>query len=253
LAFIPLYDTNPLRNIRGPWVAWSIIAANVLIYFVFEHGGFSTEPTNGSAISFGLFPAYLIGDIPRSMDLFAVPDSLTLVTYAFLHGSFWHLAGNMIFLWVFADNVEDALGHFRYFVFYFLCAAASGYIFVLSDPISEAPVIGASGAVAGNIAAYVLLYPRAKVRILLFFLLPVRLRVEYILGFWIAFQLYSAFAGGDAEIAWWAHLGGLLVGAILVVFMRQKGVPLFAKALPETQPSPDETPPDRTDESRGPW
>lgn len=253
MAFIPLYDTNPLRNIRRPWVAWAIIATNILVYFFVEFGGFSSEPRNASVISFGLFPAYLTGGIPRSMELLAIPDSLTLVTYAFLHGDFWHLAGNMIFLWVFADNVEDALGHFRYFIFYFLCAIAAGLIFVLSDPISEAPVIGASGAVAGNIAAYVLLYPRAKVWILLLFRLPLHLRVEYALGFWILFQLYSAFSGGDAEIAWWAHLGGLVVGGVLVVFMRQKGVPLFAKALPDKQPSPEETPPDRTDESRGPW
>ena len=118
LAFIPLYDTNPLRHIRCPWVAWALIAANVFVYFFVEWGGFSGEPTNASAISFGLFPAFLNGVVPRPMDLFAIPDSLTLVTYAFLHGSFWHLAGNMIFLWVFADNVEDALGHFRYFIFY---------------------------------------------------------------------------------------------------------------------------------------
>lgn len=259
MAFIPLYDTNPLRNIRQPWVAWSLMAANVLVYFLVERGSILGEPTNDWAVAFGLFPAYFTGTVPRTLDLLAVPDSLTLITYAFLHGNFWHLAGNMIFLWVFADNVEDALGHFRYFVFYLLCGAAAGYIFVLSDVRSEAPVIGASGAVAGNIAAYVLLYPRAKVRILLFFFLPVRLRVEYILGFWIAFQLYSAFAGRDAQIAWWAHLGGLAVGGFLVVFMRQRGVPLFAKALPEPPPGTTAPPLEptadasRPEDTRGPW
>lgn len=262
MAFIPLYDTNPLRRIRYPFVAWAIIAANVLVYFFVEWGGFTGEPTNLASISFGLVPAYLNGGIPRSLDLLAVPDALTLVTYAFIHGNFWHLLGNMIFLWVFADNIEDALGHFRYFVFYFLCAIAAGYIFVLSDPMSEAPVIGASGAVAGNVAAYVLLYPRAKVWI--YAIIPLRLRVEYVLGFWIAFQLYAAFSGGsDAQIAWWAHLGGLVIGGVLVVVMRQKGVPLFAKALPEHrrgEPAVIETAageppidPLRPDESRGPW
>ena len=259
MAFIPLYDTNPLRNIRYPWVAWSIIAANVLVYFFVEVGGLSGTPSNASAGSFGLVPAFFNGAVPRSLDLIGIPDSLTLLTYSFLHGDIWHLAGNMVFLWVFADNVEDALGHFRYFIFYFVCASVAGYVFVLSDPLSQAPVIGASGAVAGNIAAYVLLYPRAKVWILLLFRLPLRLRVEYVLGFWIAFQVYSAFTGGDAEIAWWAHLGGLVTGAILVIFMRQKGVPLFAKALPE---HPRKAPPDAADErveppssagSRGPW
>lgn len=261
MAFIPLYDTNPLRRIRWPWVAWSFIALNILVYFFYEDGSFTTEPMNASAADFGLVPAYFNLAIGHPIDLTSVPDVLTLITYSFLHADFWHLAGNLIFLWVFADNVEDALGHFRYFIFYLLCAAAAGYGFVLSDPLSEAPVIGASGAVAGNIAAYVLLYPRAKVWILVLFRLPLRLRVEWVLGFWILFQLYSAFAGGDAEVAWWAHIGGLAAGAILVLVMRQKGVPLFAAALPEhperavrvTEPAPAERiEPPRID-PRGPW
>ena len=261
MAFIPLYDTNPLRRIRWPWVSWAIIAANVGVYFFLESGTFLDEPQNASAISFGLVPVLFNGATPRAMDLLAIPG-LTLVTYAFLHANFWHLAGNMIFLWVFGDNVEDALGHFRYLAFYLVCAAVSGYAFVLSDPSSASPVIGASGAVAGTLAAYLLLYPRAKVWILLLFRIPLRLRVEYVLGFWVAFQIYSALAGGDDEVAWWVHLGGLLTGAILVLFMRQKGVPLFAKALPEhprQQPSSptaaaspsDDAPP--TGPSRGPW
>jgi membrane associated rhomboid family serine protease len=260
LAFIPLYDTNPLRRIRWPWVSWSLIALNILVYFFFENGTFTHEPMNASATDFGLVPAYFNAAIGQPLDLTSAPDILTIVTYSFLHADIWHLAGNMIFLWVFADNVEDALGHYRYFLFYILCAAAAGYGFVISDPLSEAPVIGASGAVAGNIAAYVLLYPRAKVWILLLFRLPLRLRVEWVLGFWIAFQLYFAFAGGDAEVAWWAHVGGLAAGALLVLVMRQKGVPLFAAALPEhptataaqPEPPPTRVEPPRID-PRGPW
>jgi membrane associated rhomboid family serine protease len=233
VAFLPLYDTNPLRRIRWPWVAWSLIALNIIVYFFYEDGTFSQQPVNASATDFGLVPAYFNAALGHPITLTSVPDLITILTYSFLHADIWHLAGNMVFLWVFADNVEDALGHFRYFLFYLLCTAAAGYGFVLSDPLSEAPVIGASGAVAGNIAAYVLLYPRAKVWILLLFRLPLRLRVEWVLGFWIAFQLYSAFWGGDAEVAWWAHIGGLAAGALLVLVMRQKGVPLFAAALPE--------------------
>ena len=261
MAFIPLYDSNPLRNIRHPWVAWTFIAINILVYFLFEAGRVTHEPTNASAIIFGLVPAYFHATITHSLSSASVPDLITIVTYSFLHANFWHLAGNMIFLFVFADNVEDAVGHVRYVLFYLLCAAAAGYGFVLSDPLSEAPVIGASGAVAGNIAAYLLLYPRAKVRVLLFFFLPVRLRVEYVLGFWIAFQFYSAFVSGDAEVAWWAHIGGLGAGAILVIFLRKRGVPLFAKELPEhpprlprvvatEPPAADAAPPG---EVRGPW
>ncbi len=262
MAFIPLYDTNPLRRIRFPWVAWSLIALNILVYFFYEDGTFTHAPLNASAVDFGLVPAYFNAAIGHPIDLTSAPDIITLITYSFLHADIWHLAGNMVFLWVFADNVEDALGHFRYFIFYILCTAVAGYCFVLSDPLSEAPVIGASGAVAGNIAAYVLLYPRAKVWILLLFRLPLRLRVEWVLGFWIVFQIYSAFAGGDAEVAWWAHLGGLAAGALLVLVMRQKGVPLFAAALPEhptkvaaaaaPEPQPTRIEPPRID-PRGPW
>ena len=237
MAFIPLYDTNPLRRIHWPWVTWTIIATNVAVFFFFEAGGFAREPQNASAISFSLVPVLFHGATPGSLDLLAVPFGLTLVTYAFLHASFWHLGGNMVFLWVFGDNVEDALGHLRYLIFYLACAAVAGYAFVLAAPASEAPVIGASGAVAGTLAAYLLLYPRAKVWILLPFGLPLRLRVEYVLGFWILFQVYAAVVGaqatGGADVAWWVHVGGLATGAVLVLFMRQKGVPLFAKALPE--------------------
>jgi len=241
VAFIPIHDANPLGHIRHPYVAWGIIAVNVVVYFVVVVAG---EPSMASAVSFGLIPAVFNGLVERPVELAAVPDALTLVTYAFLHGDFWHLLGNMIFLWVFADNVEDALGHFRYFIFYMLCAIAAGYAFVLSDPTSQSPVIGASGAVGGNIGAYLLLHPRAKIWILLFLRIPIRLSAVYVLGFWVAFQLFSAFTGnGDDEIAWWAHIGGLVAGAVLVIFMRRRGVPLFAGA-PAGQ---------RRNVARGPW
>ena len=117
---------------------------------------------------------------------------VTLVTYAFLHGDFWHLAGNMIFLWVLADNVEDALGHGRFLIFYLLCAIAGGYAYVLTDPASAAPVIGASGAIAGCISAYLLLHPKAKMWVLVFARIPIRLSALYVLGFWIVVQTASA-------------------------------------------------------------
>ena len=233
MAFIPISDANPLRRIRWPLVSWAIIAANTIVYFLVESGSLLQGPQNASSISFGLVPATFNGTTAASLDLMAVPFGLTLVTYSFLHANFWHLAGNMVFLWVFADNVEDALGHFRYLVFYVACAGVAGYAFVLAAPHSDAPVIGASGAVAGTLAAYLLLYPRVKVWILLLFGIPVRLRVEYLLGIWILFQIYAAVSGGRGNIAWWVHVGGLATGAILVLFMRQKGVPLFAEALPE--------------------
>jgi len=237
VAFIPLYDSNPLRNISRPWVAWGILAANVLVFFLVEDGNFIGEPRRASVGAFGLIPAVINGYAHKPVELAGLPDWITFITYAFIHADFWHLAGNMIFLWVFADNVEDALGHVRYILFYLLCSVVSGYAFVVSDPMSEAPVIGASGAIAANIGAYLLLHPRAKIWVLILLRIPLRLRAIWIIGFWIAVQFLSALnADADDQVAWWAHIGGLATGMILVLFMRQRGVPLFAPAPNETAP-----------------
>src|SRR5690606_28141004 len=124
---------------------------------------------------------------------------------------FWHLIGNMVFLWVFADNVEDAMGHVRYAIFYLLCALGAGYAYVLSAPASQAPVVGASGAIAGVVAAYFMLHPTQKIWVLLFGRIPVRLGAIWVLGAWILFQVYSIVtAGPDDEVAWWSHVGGLV-------------------------------------------
>lgn len=260
MAFIPLSDTNPLRNIRRPWVAWGLMAANILAYFLVAHGRITGEAPIEPAIAWGVIPIVFNGEAIRPDELAFVPDWATLLTYTFLHGNLWHLIGNMLFLWVFADNVEDALGHFRYLIFYLLCGAAAGYAFVLSDPASQSPVVGASGAVGGNIGAYLLLHPRAKVWVLM--VVPLRLRAMWILGAWIIFQFFYAVMGGEDEfIAWWAHIGGVLAGALLVVFMRQRGVPLFAPAPYEArteqtgqplQPAEPEPPDLQRDGTRGP-
>jgi membrane associated rhomboid family serine protease len=225
MAFLPLYDTNPLRNIRRPWVAWGLIATNLFVFFVLQ-GGYTGTASDASVYYFGLVPALFTGAVHASDSL---PDWVTILTWSFLHADVWHVLGNMIFLWVLADNVEDALGHFRYLVFYLLCAVAAGYACVLADPASPDVVIGSSGAVAGTIAAYLMLTPRAKIWVLAFEILPLRLSAMWVLGSWIVIQLVSALVGSDGGTAWWAHIGGLAAGAILVVFMRSKGVPLFGQ------------------------
>src|SRR3990167_1809132 len=161
--FIPFHDANPLRHIKRGWVTWSLIAANCLI-FLFTVS--DSDALQGSVTSFGLIPAVFNNTVDLPADLQTVPDVFTLLTYAFLHGDVWHLFGNMIFLWVFADNVEDAFGHWRFLAFYCLSAIGAGYVHVLAAPDSEIPVIGASGAVAGVVAAYLILHPFAKVWIL---------------------------------------------------------------------------------------
>lgn len=249
MAFIPIHDTNPLRHIRRPWVAWGLIVANIVVYFVVESGT-AGAASDASVINFGLFPAVFSGaDVSRS----ALPDVATLITYAFLHADFWHLAGNMIFLWVLADNVEDALGHVRFLAFYLLCAAGAGYAYVLSDPGMSGPVIGASGAIAGTISAYLILHPRAKMWVLAFGRIPLRLSAVYVLGFWIVFQVFAVLTGShEGNVAWWTHLGGLVCGAVLVLVMRRKDTPLFdRRPVDDTAAHSIGSPP--TEEPRGPW
>ena len=193
LAFIPLYDGTPYRYIRRPFVAWALLAANVVIFFVVEHGTWS-DADRDSVWSFGIIPALFNHQFLRPHELVQIPEWSVLLTYSFFHADFWHLAGNMVFLWVFADNIEDAMGHVRFLVFYMLCAAGSGFAYVLSDPGSQVPVIGASGAIAGVVAAYFVLFPYAKIWILALDIIPVHIRAIWVLGFWVLFQIYALFA-----------------------------------------------------------
>jgi 3-hydroxybutyryl-CoA dehydrogenase len=225
MPFIPLHDANPLTHISRPYVAWSIIAANIFVFVLQISGIFGGNQT--ILISYGLIPSTLSDIAERPDSLAMVPDSMTLLTSAFLHADIWHLAGNMVFLWVFADNIEDALGHVRFLLFYVLSAVGAGWMLILSDPASQIPTIGASGAVAGVVAAYFMLHPKVRIWILLFARIPVRLSAFWVLGFWLASQfVYAAIADGDG-VAWFAHIGGLLTGLVLVLFMRRRGVPLF--------------------------
>jgi membrane associated rhomboid family serine protease len=156
-----------------------------------------------------------------------IPEALTLITYQFLHGSPLHLIGNMLFLWVFGDNIEDAMGHVRFLVFYLLCGVAGGLAHAVMTPASDIPLIGASGAVAGVISAYLILHPRVRVWVLAFRFIPLKISAAWALGAWIATQFVMLAIPDETPVAWWAHIGGILAGAFLIVFMRRPGVPLF--------------------------
>lgn len=222
--FIPLHDANQLRHVQLHYVTLGLIGLNVLVFLL--------QLSAGDVFTFryALVPSAFTGDAVRPDELSAVPEWATLFTYAFLHADIWHLLGNMVFLWVFGDNVEDAMGHARYLVFYLLSSAGAGLAFVAMAPGADNPLVGASGAVAGIIAAYLMLHPRVRIWVLLFARIPVRLSAMWVLGFWIVLQVWNAYAGEDQQIAWWAHIGGLAVGAVLVLFLRRPGVPLFDRA-----------------------
>jgi membrane associated rhomboid family serine protease len=177
----------------------------------------------------GLVPAALTGAIPAG----PLPPVLTMFTSMFVHGNFMHVFGNMIFLFVFGDDIEEALGHWRFLGFYLACGIGAGLVFVLSDPSSTTGLIGASGAIAGVVAAYLLFRPCVKVTCLLG-LIPLRLRAYWVIGIWAVWQFVDAASRTDDGIAYWAHVGGLITGAILFVMMRPAGVRLFECTQPGT-------------------
>jgi membrane associated rhomboid family serine protease len=232
-VFIPIYDQNPLRSIRFQAVTASLVVVNVAI-FLLQIGGLPTDVILGFALVptelFGLGVAGTGGALSGGGEI-AVPERLTLLSYMFFHGDIFHLVGNMLFLWVFGDNVEDALGHFRFLFFYLACGIAGGLLHALMLPTSDMPLIGASGAVAGVIAAYLMLHPRVQVWVLIFRFIPIRISAAFALGAWIATQFVMVLLPQVQPVAWWAHVGGILAGAVLVVFMRRPGVPLFDRGL----------------------
>jgi membrane associated rhomboid family serine protease len=228
--FVPLYDHNPLEHIPRPYVNWLLIAVTSLVYLVFE-SGLVIDAYYATALGLGLTPAYLFDGLPPPPDMELVPEWTTVLTYAFVHGDVWHLLGNMVFLWVFGDNVEDAMGHLKYLAFYLICAAAGGLAHAALLPGSDGPLVGASGAVAGVVAAYLMLHPRTKLWILVLYRIPVRLSARWPLAFWVVLQFVSVFGAEEDEVAWWAHIGGLAAGALLILVMRRPGVRLFDRDL----------------------
>lgn len=211
---IPIRDT--IRSETYPIINYVLIALNILAFFVEQSLG---RNLNEFIFTYGLVPArYSIPQI--SAHFTTAQQVIAFLTFMFLHGGFFHLLGNMWFLYIFGDNVEDRLGHFRYLAFYLLCGLASGISHLFLNWTSQIPTIGASGAIAGVMGAYFILYPRAKVLTLIpifFFIQFVEIPAFVFLGFWIFFQFLSAaFSAQTGGIAWWAHIGGFVFGIIFL-------------------------------------
>jgi membrane associated rhomboid family serine protease len=229
-VFIPLRDDNALKSIRYQYVTISLIAVNVLVY-IFEVSGLD----EGAIRSFGVTPRALMAGslfstpLPTAEGSVPVIEGATLLTYMFFDADIFHLLGNMLFLWVFGDNVEDAMGHAKFLFFYLACGVFAGLFHAWMVPDSDLPLIGASGAVAGVIAAYLMLHPRVGVWILAFKFIPLRISAGLVLGLWIVLQIVMVAVSDAGPAAWWAHIGGLLAGAALVLVLRRPGVPLFDK------------------------
>jgi membrane associated rhomboid family serine protease len=227
---MPLYDDNPFKLPHRPIVTWGLIALNLAVMLI----EFCTDAGAQEMVyRFGLIPAVFNGEaaVPDGM-----PPMLTIVSYMFLHADAGHIFGNMIFLWVFGDNVEEALGRWRFLAFYLLCGMLGGLAFVASERSSEVPLIGASGAIAGIVIAYVMLRPCAKVTVLVS-IIPLRLSAYWVIGAFVIMQIVNLSSASRSDVAYWCHVGGMLAGAVLFPLMRPAGVKLFQCLRPGDLPS----------------
>jgi membrane associated rhomboid family serine protease len=217
---MPIWDHSPFKWPSPPYVMWSLIAVNFAV-FLLQSGGGAAELDHADRIA-GLIPAAFGGVTIGG----ALPPPLTLLTYQFLHANFWHVFGNMVFLFVFGDDIEELIGHWQFLVFYLACGVGGGLAFVLSAPGVGTELIGASGAVAGVIAAYLMYRPCERVTVLLG-LIPLRLKAFWVIGSWALWQIVEATSRAQDGVAYWAHVGGLATGAALFLIMRPRGTPLF--------------------------
>ena len=214
---IPLKDDNPITG--KPIATYFIIGLCVLIFLIQLSS--QSYKTGQLFYSYGLIPSVLMGHNQLPIDLYAIPGWLSIFTSMFMHGGFMHLAGNMLYMWIFADNIEDNLGPSKFLFFYLLAGVGAAMTQVLVDTQSQVPMIGASGAIGGVLGAYIINYPNAKVLVLIpfgFFSQLIRIRALYVLGFWFILQFISSGGG----VAYSAHIGGFVSGIILILFFNKK-------------------------------
>jgi membrane associated rhomboid family serine protease len=227
----PYRDEN--ETVRTPVVTFALIAANIFIYFYFQGAGMSAA-FEASICNWGLIPGELtqlatpgvsfpMGDVACEIDPGREP--LHLISAMFLHGGFLHLAGNMWFLWLFGNNIEDSMGRFRFLVFYLLCGLIAALAHVVTDASSVVPMVGASGAISGVMGAYIVLYPRVRVYclvVIIVFITTIAVPAWVMLGYWMLLQVMGGFnAAAEGGVAFWAHIGGFAAGVLLIkVFSR---------------------------------
>ena len=227
----PLSDDNPTE--LTPYVTYALLLACVAVWIFVQGAGLEEAALVRSVCGWGAIPGEITGALsegsvslgPGQTCTIGGATWSTLVTSMFLHGSWMHLIGNMWFLWIFGNNVEDSMGHGRFVLFYLLCGLVADFAHVASNPASPIPTVGASGAISGILGAYFLLYPRAKVKTLIFLLFLVtvqRVPAAIFLGLWFLLQIGSSLAdpGASGGVAFWAHIGGFVAGLALIRFFR---------------------------------
>ncbi|MEO1035644.1 MAG: rhomboid family intramembrane serine protease [Pseudomonadota bacterium] len=229
---LPIRDDNP--QIYTPFVTYGLIIMNALAWFGLQ--GFGTDPALGESICrLGLIPADLLGTVNQIDVRAPVPcridgrsDWITVVSSMFMHGGWMHILGNMWFLWIFGNNVEDAMGSVRFAVFYIVCGLAAAAAQIVADPASAIPMVGASGAIGGVMGAYIVLYPRVHVHMFIFLgviFTTIAVPAVAMLGYWVLLQVLGGLTSLGSEgggVAFWAHLGGFIAGAILIFVFKNE-------------------------------
>ena len=230
----PIRDENP--HFLTPLVSHGLVVANVLVWALLQ--GLGSEPRLPTSIcELGLIPGALLQRLPpgaafplgegHSCVIQGTPNWITPLTSMFMHGGWMHLIGNMWFLWIFGNNVEDSMGHARFLIFYLLCGLAAAALQIFSQPDSGIPMVGASGAIGGVMGGYVVLYPRVRVHMLVmfgFYIRTIAVPAVFMLGYWFLLQLLGGAVSlsrhGEGGVAFWAHVGGFAAGALLVLVFR---------------------------------
>ena len=224
----PIHDDNPTRI--TPYVTYVLLVACSLVFFWQITLG---DAAQQAVYSFGVIPSVLFATKSLPAELAVLPAWMTIFTSMFLHGGWMHLIGNMLYLWVFGNNVEDAMGHRRFLVFYLCCGLLAALTQAFFNPDSELPMIGASGAISGVLGAYLLLYPHARVLVVIPVFIVIytpRIAAYWVLGFWFVLQLLNTtFSASDTGgVAYGAHLGGFIAGMLLIPLFKYRHIRLFS-------------------------
>jgi membrane associated rhomboid family serine protease len=224
---IPLRDDNPTK--LTPVVTIASIAACILVFLY--QASLPAGSGDTFVFQYGAIPALVFGQADLLETVVPIPAYATLITSMFLHGGWMHLIGNMLYLWVFGNNIEDVMGHAKYALFYLTCGILAALSHALTNPSSPVPMVGASGAISGVLGAYVLLFPRARVLVLMPGLGLTRVAAGFVLGMWFVMQLLSGGMSIGREgggVAFFAHIGGFLAGMVLIGLFKRQDVPFFA-------------------------
>jgi len=237
MFFLPLFDNNPTA--RLPLISWLLLGLCVCVFFWQQSLG--PDGQTIALLQFGFIPSHFSGIAVLPADFALLPAWGTIFTSMFMHADWLHIASNMLYLWIFSDNVEDSMGSFEFILFYLTCGVAAALTQMAIDPSSQIPMVGASGAIAGVLGAYLMLHPKAAIRtfmLILIFIRFINLPAWLVLGVWIAGQFVAvpnALQGSEGGVAYFAHIGGFIAGMVLILPFKRRDVALFGRNDPTPQ------------------